>query len=325
MENQLTMIRTKSATIPPSLLGGDGWAPRLGSLRDDYEAVWAAFGVTSECGRLRSVLMRRPGPEIEAVADACQALWLDLVDPVKAREQHDALTRLYRAHGVEVNYIEDGALIQPNLYFMRDTFAMTPEGAIISRPASRNRAGEERAAAHALSRLGVPIVRTVHSHGTFEGADLMIVNNDLAIVAESRRTNRDGADQVERSLREIGFLHVLRINLPADCLHLDCALSIVDRDLAMVVPERTPAPVVDALRHHGFRILEAPSAREVQWGMAINLVALEPGVVALPAGNSETRRALEKSGVSCFEVEISELMNGGGAIHCMTGVIRRDD
>ncbi len=325
MENQVTITRTKSVTTPPSLLGGDGWTPRLGSLRDDQEMVWAAFGVTSECGRLRSVLMRRPGPEIETVRDARQALWLDLVDPVKAREQHDALTRLYRAHGVEVNYVEDGELASPNLYFMRDTFAMTPEGAIISRPASRNRAGEERAAAHALSRLGVPIIRTVHSHGTFEGADLMIVNKELAIVAEGRRTNRDGADQVERSLREIGFQHVARINLTPDCLHLDCAVSVVSRDLAMVVPGRAPAPLVDALRHHGFRILEAPNARESQQGMAINLVALEPGVVALPAGNSETRRALEKSGVSCFEVEVSELMNGGGAIHCMTGVIRRDD
>jgi N-dimethylarginine dimethylaminohydrolase len=314
----------KSVVTPPAALGGEGWIPRLGSLRDNQESVWSAFGATSECGRLRSVLMRCPGPEIETVHDVRQALWLDLVDPIKAREQHDALTRLYRAHGVEVSHVPDVTSAKPNLYFMRDTFAMTPEGAILSRPASRNRAGEERVAAQALSQLGVPIVLSVHGHGTFEGADLMIVNEDLAIVAEGQRTNRNGADQVERLLREIGFQIVLRVNLPADCLHLDCALSIVNRDLALVIPGQTPAEAVSTLRYHGFRILGVPNARETQRGMAINLVALEPGLVVMPAGNPETRHVLEKAGVTCLEVEISELMNGGGAIHCMTGVIRRD-
>ena len=318
------MRMANRAVASTSALGGEGWIPRLGSLRDDQETVWSAFGVTSECGRLRSVLMRCPGAEIETVNDARQALWLDLLDPVKAREQHDALTHLYRAHGVEVHYVEDGIAAKPNLYFMRDTFAMTPEGAILSRLASHNRAGEERAAAQALSQLGVPIILSVHSRGTFEGADLMVINEDLAIVAEGRRTNRNGADQVERLLREIGIENVPRVSLPAECLHLDCVLSIVNRDLALVIPGQTPAAGLSMLRYHGFRILEVPSARETQCGMAINLVALEPGLVVMPAGNPETRQLLEKAGVTCLEVVISELMNGGGAIHCMTGVIRRD-
>ena len=71
--------------------------------RSVFSSVWAACGVTTECGRLRAVLMHRPGREIDDVADASQALWHDLLDPARARDQHDRLTDLYRSRSVEVH------------------------------------------------------------------------------------------------------------------------------------------------------------------------------------------------------------------------------
>ena len=59
-------------------------------------------------------------------------------------------------------------------------------------------------------------------------------------------------------------------------------------------------------------------------GMAINLVPVAPGVVVLPAGNPITRRALERRGVQCHAVDVDALMRGGGAVHCMTGVVHRE-
>lgn len=307
-----------------SALGGEGWIPRTGALHDERDTIWSDFGVSSECGRLRSVVMRRPGPEIETVTDVKSALWIDLPDPVRAREQHDALAGIYTSYGVQVSYVADTSQARPNLYFMRDTFAMTPEGAILARPASGNRAGEERIAAWTLASLGIPIVLSVHGHGTFEGADLMIVNDDLALIAQGRRTNEAGASQVENLLREIGYGQIVRIILPEDCLHLDCILSLPHRDLALLDAARTPPVLSETLRHHGFRILAVPDQAEARRGMSVNLVALEPGLVVMPAHNPATRRLLEAAGVVCLEVDISELMKGGGAVHCMTGVIQRD-
>jgi N-dimethylarginine dimethylaminohydrolase len=304
-------------------LGGEGWVPRLSSLRDEQGMVWTAFGAFSECGRLRSVLMRRPGSEIEMVEDPRQALWMGRPDPAKAREQHDALAELYRAHGVCVHYIEGDTHQPPNLYFVRDTFAMTPEGAIIARPAARVRAGEERIVAHALAQLGIPIVLSIHGCGTFEGADLMIINEDLAFVSQGLRTNAAGADQVERLLAGIGIAEVVRVELDADCMHLDCALGIVTRDVALLTPGKVSAALAETLHHHGFRIITAPQS-EVESGMAVNTVAIEPGLVILPAGNPVTRAALEQAGVECHEADVSELMKGGGAVHCMTGVLHRE-
>jgi arginine deiminase len=57
--------------------------------------------------------------------------------------------------------------------------------------------------------------------------------------------------------------------------------------------------------------------------MSINLVAVAPGVVIMPAANPATRKTLERAGVTCLEVKVAELMKGAGGIHCMTGVIHR--
>jgi arginine deiminase len=58
--------------------------------------------------------------------------------------------------------------------------------------------------------------------------------------------------------------------------------------------------------------------------MALNMVPLAPGVVVTPAGNPNTRRALEDAGVTVIEAEVDELMKGAGSVHCMTGVIHRE-
>ena len=113
---------------------------------------------------------------------------------------------------------------------------MTPEGAIVTRPASTVRAGEERLVAEALASAGVPILMSVHGSGTFEGADAIWVDQDLCFVAEGLRTNEEGANQVERMLREIGVANVVRVGLPHGAMHLDGLLAILDRDLAVVWP-----------------------------------------------------------------------------------------
>jgi len=268
--------------------------------------------------------MHRPGPEIDGVIDAAVTLWHDLVDPVRARYQHDLLADLYRAHGVAVYELGDVALDKPNSYFCRDVFAMTPMGALLARPASASRAGEERQAAAALARIGVPILHSVFGAATFEGADVAVVNHDLVFVGEGQRTNREGARQVAQAFRDTGVEHVEIVQLPYGCGHLDGMLNIIDRDLALIYPTQLPWRVYELLKARGFRFLDVPDAGEARHGMAINMVPLAPGVVVMPARNPITRAALEANGVTCLEVEVDELMKGAGSVHCMTGVVHRD-
>lgn len=309
--------------------GGGKWSPRVVSLRDELagsaEVVWGAWGVSSEYGRLRAVLLRRPGPELDEIVDFDAAQMRADVRADVARAQHDALAAAYRAHGVTVHFVERARPDKPNAMFIRDLMLMTPEGAIVTRPASTVRAGEERYVAEALARLGVPILMTVHGAGTFEGADVAWVDADLCFLAEGLRTNREGADQVERMLREIGVREIVRVDLPYGAMHLDGLLGLLDRDLAVVWPRRTPYAVVRTLRERGFRLLEVEDEREAQERLPMNVVALAPGEVLMPSGGDRLRAAYEAAGVTCHQVEVSELIRAGGGLHCLTGFLKRDE
>lgn len=305
--------------------GGGVWSPRLASMRDDMAEAWGEWGVSSECGRLHAVLLRRPGPELDAIEDFDAVQMRAGLDPDLARRQHDALAAAYRACGVEVYYVERGRIDKPNSMFVRDLMLMTPEGAIVTRPASTVRAGEERLVAEALARAGVPILMTVHGGGTFEGADVAWVDRDLCFLAEGLRTNEEGANQVERMLREIGVRDVVRVGLPYGAMHLDGLLSLVDRDLAVVWPRRTPFKVVQTLRARGFRFIEVEDEAETQACLPMNGVAVAPGEIVVPAGGTTMLARYAEAGVVCHVVDVGELIKAGGGIHCMTGFLKRDD
>jgi N-dimethylarginine dimethylaminohydrolase len=230
----------------------------------------------------------------------------------------------YEAHGVAVHLVENGRLDKPNSFFLRDLMLMTPEGAIITRPASTVRAGEERLVAEALGRLGVPILMTVHGSGTFEGADVSWVNEELCFLAEGLRTNEEGANQVERMLFEIGVKDVVRVGLPYGAMHLDGLLNFVDRDCAVVWARRTPFKIVQTLKQRGFRILEVADEQEAQSCLPMNFVALKPGEILMPTGGDRMRAVYEMAGITCHQVDISELIKAGGGIHCMTAFLKRD-
>ena len=72
-------------------------------MRDDR-----ALNVTSEIGRLKTVLLHRPGEEIENLTpDLLDRLLFDDIPYLKvAREEHDAFAQTLRQAGVEVLYLE---------------------------------------------------------------------------------------------------------------------------------------------------------------------------------------------------------------------------
>jgi N-dimethylarginine dimethylaminohydrolase len=302
------------------------------SLNDqtDFEGqmptLWGNWGCSSEIGRLRAVLLHRPGPEIENIPDPAAVLFAERMDPVKAREQHDAMAEIYRQNGVQVYYAEEMPLNEPNGMFCRDLVAMTPEGAIVARPGTSVRRGEARYAAKALANLGVPIVRTITGTGTFECADLMWANRDLAFIGNSRRSNLEGGRQVKFELERMGVGDIVNLQVAWSEAHFDGMMAILDRDLAIVYSAQIVYPAVEALRRHGFRILEVTSEDEVRNGMALNFVALEPGRIVAPKGNNtSTLKLMQSAGVEVIQVDLSELMKGAGSIHCMTAFLKRDE
>ena len=68
-----------------------------------------ALNVTSEIGRLKTVLLHRPGKEVENLTpDLMERLLFDDIPYLKiAREEHDAFAKILKDNGVEVLYLEE--------------------------------------------------------------------------------------------------------------------------------------------------------------------------------------------------------------------------
>ena len=185
---------------------GERWFPSETRFSDEAKALWGDWYCDSEIGRLRAVLMRRPGREIEGVTvnNYETFRWKAPMEVDRARKQHDALAQIYRDHGVDVHYVENQRVDRPNALFMRDQVLMTPEGAIVCRNGISARRGEERYAAETLASLGVPIVKTINGDGYFDGACAMWIDRETVIIGTGARANKAGALQVESELRNMG-------------------------------------------------------------------------------------------------------------------------
>jgi arginine deiminase len=303
--------------------GGAGWSPRATSLRREIGTVWGPCGVAMEWAPLRAVLLHRPGAELDAVSDPDEAQMLAPLDAGRARGQHDALAQAFRDAGVAVHYVEPASVPPPNLMFVADLMFMTPEGAILGRPASTVRAGEERLVARRLADLGIPILRSLRGSGTFEGADAAWVDAGTVLLATALRTNAEGAAQVMALLQEMG-VEVLPVGLPYGSMHLMGVLRFFDRDLAVAWPGRVPYAAVQALRARGTTVLFLPDEQEAVHGMALNFVTLGPRRILMAVGNPITQAFYEAAGVACQAVAVDELLKAAGGIGCLTGILERE-
>jgi N-dimethylarginine dimethylaminohydrolase len=301
---------------------GERWFPKESFFEDDMNEYWGDFGVCSEVDTLKAVLMRRPGKEIEDF-NAREVRFSDEpVDVDLMRRQHDEVADIYREFDVKVFYVENQREDRPNAVFCRDLVFMTPEGAILARPGMAARRGEERYVAEALAKIGVPILRTISGNGMFEGANAMWVDRHTCVVSTGVRCNRSGFEQVKYELERMG-VEVWHMQQPYSNIHIDGLMNTASNDVVMVHASQVPYDILDMMKKKGYKILEAPSQTEVRETFACNFVALEPGYILMPEGNPRTQELLEKNGIKVRTVNISEIIKGKGALHCITAYLKR--
>ncbi len=315
--------RGAAETARAAAYGGEGWSPRSTTLRQEIGAVWNSCGVDSEWSPLKAVLLHRPGAELEALADPDAVQMLAPVDAARAGQQHEALVQAYTDAGVTVHYVEPDVTPPPNQMFCADLMFMAPEGAIVGRPASTVRAGEERFVARRLAELGIPILRTIRGTGTFEGADAAWLDPHTVLLSTGLRTNEEGAGQVRGLLEEMG-VEVITVGLPYGSMHLMGQLRFAAGNLALAWPGRVPYAAVEALRSRGYQVLFIPDEEEAIRGFALNFVTLGPRRVLMAAGNPLTESFYEEAGIACQTVEVDELLKAAGGIGCLTAILERE-
>jgi arginine deiminase len=84
-------------------------ALRYDSFRPKEESLMPQFGAYSEVGKLRRVLVHRPGLELERLTPDNRKTFLfdDVVWVERAQAEHDAFTGVLRDRGVEVLYLQE--------------------------------------------------------------------------------------------------------------------------------------------------------------------------------------------------------------------------
>lgn len=322
-QRETAEIKGRASTFGTSAYGGEGWQSRERTHREEIGSLWSACGIDSEWAPLEAVLLHCPGDELVFSHDDPAAVQMfEPLDLERARAQHEGMAQAYRDAGVDVNEVAPPALPNPNQMFCADLFAMTPEGAILARPASPVRAGEERWVARRLAELGVPILRTLTGRATFEGADMLWLDPETVVIGRGLRTNDEAIGQISGVLSDIG-VETIAVDMPFGTMHLMGMMRIVDRDLAIAWPRRTPHVAVTALRERGYEVAFVPENDEVDFRGAFNMVTLGPRKVLMVGGCPMTQAFYEALGIECLSVPCDELRKAAGAIGCLTGIVRR--
>ena len=302
----------------------------------ELERVWGVgWGASSEVGKLRAVLMRRPGTELERIrADAWDAGMGALVDPEEGwywesetppdlelvQEQYDGLVAALQGEGVAVHFAEAADPRFSKAMYTRDPLVTVPGGAIIGRLAPRMRRGEERSIARTVASLGIAILRTITGTGLVEGGSFAKLTPKVAAFGTSIRCNVEGARQLEEALQRLG-IELVVVPMAGFSIHLDGSLGMVDIDKALVDAQGLPYSFLTRLEELGIEAIWCHP--EELW--AVNSLVLEPGRVIMCAGYPRTAERLEQRGVEVITIPYDEIQKNGGGIHCSTMELLRDD
>jgi N-dimethylarginine dimethylaminohydrolase len=278
-----------------------------------------AWGSDSEWRPLCSVVLAWPPIALRAIPDPAAWLLRGRPDLGLLREQTLSLAAYYRAHGVVVRML-DAEDAPPNILFLRDTFLMTPAGAILARPAHAVRQPEIAYVRAFLDQERIPIIGEVGSPGRFEGADALWLRPDLLVIGVGNRTDRAGAGQVSRLLAPYGVVTRF-VSAPLRSQHLLGGMVPVRDDVFL--RDGVGADARALLRDGPWSLHDVADDAEVVDRRCLNLVALGPARVVAPTMSGASLARLGIGGATIDQIDVSEYLVCDGGIACATGILGR--
>jgi dimethylargininase len=287
----------------------------------------AGYGAQGMVGRLRRVVMRRPGPEM-AAADPAAWHYASPIDVDEARRAHDEFADALRAWDVEVLYHDEPLPGLADSTFVFDPALVTDQGAILLSMGKESRRGEEEALARCLQSCGVPVYGRLAGEARAEGGDSLWLDHDTLAVGRGFRTNDEGVRQLRGLLEPLGVT-VVDYDLPyfggpEACLHLLSLVSPLDVDLAVAYPTLMPTAFWAELRRRGVRLLEVPE-EEFAHTQATNILAVGPRRCIMLDGSPVTRQLLEEADCEVVTFPGAPLsFKAEGGPTCLTRPVWRD-
>ena len=251
--------------------------------------------------------------------------------------------------GYEAQYVHNPLM---NLYFTRDQSISTPRGHVICNMNSLQREPESDIISLCYEHLGIKPILRIKDEGRLEGGDYLPAGT-LSFIGCGMRTNDEGIRQLMEAdafghdtvvvVRDHKFWQMQ--------MHLDTYFNIIDADLCTLTSSRLNAQPGDPeyvtcdvwvrapgtkkytlqrkelsfvrfLQERDYDIIPIDSQDEMHY--ANNFLTIAPRHIMAVGGQSETlQRRFADAGVKVEWIPLESLIDGYGAAHCMTQVLKR--
>ncbi len=274
-------------------------------------------------GRLRRVLVRSLRPRDAGRWRSRD--WRSRPDHLLAAREHEAFQRLLADAGAQVDVAQSAGEANPDAIYVYDPALITATGAVLLRPGKAVRRGEVDAIAADLERLGVPIAGRLEAPSTAEGGDMFWLDERTLLVGRGYRTNDAGVSALAALLPGVDVMvfDLPHHHGPGEVLHLMSLISPLDRDLVVAYLPLLPVRLAQLLAEREIRIVEVPD--DEFENMGANVLALAPRAGLALAGNRQTRRRMERAGVTVQVYRGDEIsIKGDGGPTCLTRPLTRD-
>jgi N-dimethylarginine dimethylaminohydrolase len=280
------------------------------------------YGTINEFSKLKTAILCPPTHfEIRKPINVIQAKWHELgrgPDPVKRIQQYEVFKNTLIREGVTVWEILPSKQYTYQV-FTRDICVSTDNGLIVANLKFAPRKGEEKEVVRELATRGIDVSFTIKGPAILEGGDFVFIDKGNVLLGIGDRTNGEALEKLRVFEPSIKFHPVY---LPKDFLHLDVVLNIVSGNLALAYVPALDDDTLSLLKSRRFRIINVSS--EEQETMATNALAIGDNKVLAAGSNRRTNAEMRKQGLDVIEIDMSEILKGGGGPRCMTLPVLRE-